>query len=252
MAKIKCIISYDGTNFSGLQIQPNERTVQGELEKALAKIHKGVYVHVHPSGRTDKGVHAKAQTVHFESDYNLTPADWKRALNAMLPPDIHVNHAEQVPASFHARFDVMEKEYRYYICNEPEPDVFKRNYLYHYPYHVDISRMQEAGRYFEGTHDFTTFSSAKASVKGTRVRTLVEVSCRRDENRIEFILRGHGFLYNMARIIVGTLLEVGRGRLQPEEINELFDKKDRQLAGDTVPPQGLYLWNVRYEDVDSG
>lgn len=251
MAKIKCVISYDGTNFSGLQIQSRERTVQGELEKALAKIHKGAYVKVYPSGRTDKGVHAKAQAVHFESDYNLLPADWKRALNAMLPPDVHVSEAEEVPASFHARFDVLEKEYRYFISNEQEPDVFKRNYVYQYPYTLDIAKMQEAGKYIEGTHDFTTFSSAKASVKGSKVRTLLEVSCHRDASQIEFVLRGHGFLYNMARIIVGTLLEAGRNKLKPAEIPHLFDQKDRQLAGDTVPPQGLYLWNVRYEQMDS-
>ncbi|GGJ92925.1 tRNA pseudouridine synthase A 1 [Lentibacillus kapialis] len=251
MAKIKCVISYDGTNFSGLQIQSRERTIQGELEKALAKIHKGVYVKVHPSGRTDKGVHAKAQAVHFESDYNLLPGEWKRALNAMLPPDIHVNKTEEVSPSFHARFDVMEKEYRYYILNESEPDVFKHYYVYQYPHTLDIVKMQEAGIYFEGTHDFTTFSSAKASVKGSKVRTLLEVSCHRDGSCIEFVLRGHGFLYNMVRIIVGSLLEVGRDKLTPEEIPYLFEQKDRQMAGDTVPPQGLYLWNVRYEETEN-
>lgn len=251
MAKIKCVMSYDGTNFSGLQIQTKQRTVQGELEKALAKIHKGAHVKVYPSGRTDKGVHAKAQAVHFESDYNLAPSDWKRALNTLLPPDIHVNETEEVPAEFHARFDVVEKEYRYYILNETEPDVFKQSYVYHYPYALDLVKMQEAGRYFEGMHDFTTFSSAKASAKGSKVRTLVEVSCHQHGSLLEFVLRGHGFLYNMVRIIVGTLLEVGRERLEPDEVRSLFDGKDRQLAGDTLPPQGLYLWNVRYEETDT-
>lgn len=222
--------------------------MQGELEKVLAKIHKGAYIRVYPSGRTDKGVHAKGQTFHFESDYNLKPADWKRAINSLLPPDIHVNEAEQVPDAFHARFDVVEKEYRYYILNESEPDVFKRNYLYHYPYQVDIGKMQVAGRYFEGTHDFTTFSSAKADIKGNRIRTLYEMSCHQKGNEIEFILRGNGFLYNMVRIIVGTLLHVGRGKLQPSDIDKLFAMKDRQHGGDTLPPQGLYLWKVRYEE----
>ncbi|WP_342028043.1 tRNA pseudouridine(38-40) synthase TruA [Lentibacillus halodurans] len=245
---MKCVISYDGTNFSGLQIQPRNRTIQGEMEKALAKIHKGEHIRVYASGRTDKGVHAKAQTLHFESDYTLSPADWKRALNTVLPPDIYVNDAAQVPDSFHARFDVIEKEYRYYIFNELEPDVFKQHYVYHYPYTLDVAKMQESGQYFEGLHDFTTFSSAKADIKGSKIRHLYEVSCHHDGSRIEFILRGNGFLYNMARIIVGTLLDVGRGKRQPSEIEELFGKKERQSAGDTVPPQGLYLWNVKYEE----
>ncbi|MFD1363558.1 tRNA pseudouridine(38-40) synthase TruA [Lentibacillus salinarum] len=251
MAKIKCVFSYDGTNFSGLQIQPQVRTVQGELEKALAKIHKGAHIPIHPSGRTDKGVHAKAQTAHFETDYRLTPADWKRAINSLLPPDIHVDKTEQVPDSFHARFDVLEKEYRYYILNDAEPDVFKQNYLYHYPYQVDIKKMQEAGKFFEGTHDFTTFSSAKADIKGSRIRTLYEVSCQLNGSEIEFVLRGNGFLYNMVRIIVGTLLDVGRGKQNPSDIAALFAMKDRQAGGDTLPPQGLYLWQVRYTDGSS-
>ncbi|RYG72811.1 tRNA pseudouridine(38-40) synthase TruA [Lentibacillus lipolyticus] len=250
MTKIFCKFSYDGTRFSGYQIQPQTRTVQGELEKALAKIHKGAHIEIHGSGRTDKGVHAKAQMAHFESPYNLTPAEWKRAINSLMPADIHVKEAAVVPGNFHARFDAVEKEYRYFIWNEREKDVFKQNYIYQYPFPLDIEAMQQAGKQFKGTHDFTTFSSAKAAVKGSKVRTLYEVSCRQDGSQIEIVLRGNGFLYNMVRIIAGTLLEVGRGKMEPDDIDYLFAKKDRQLAGDTLPPQGLYLWNVRYaEDV---
>ncbi|TRM11201.1 tRNA pseudouridine(38-40) synthase TruA [Lentibacillus cibarius] len=248
MTKIFCNISYDGTRFSGYQIQPRVRTVQGELERALTKIHKGAHIEIHGSGRTDKGVHAKAQMAHFESPYNLTPTEWKRAINSLMPSDIHVNETAEVPDAFHARFDVIEKEYRYYIYNEREKDVFKQNYVYQFPFALDIRAMQQAGKQFVGSHDFTTFSSAKAAVKGSKVRTLYEVSCHRDGSQIEIVLRGDGFLYNMVRIIAGTLLEVGRGKMEPGDIDYLFAKKDRQLAGDTLPPQGLYLWNVRYDE----
>lgn len=248
MTKIKCVINYDGTNFSGMQIQPRNRTVEGELEKALAKIHKGEHIRIYASGRTDAGVHAMGQTIHFETSYNLSPAEWKRALNTLLPADIHVSDAIPVPNSFHARFDVSEKEYRYYIWNEQERDVFKQNYVYQHPYKLNIRKMQEAARAFEGSHDFTTFSSAKSYIAGSKVRTLHEVSCYQDRSSIEFILKGNGFLYNMARIIIGTLLDVGRGKRQPSDIRHLFARQDRQLAGDTVPPQGLYLWKVTYAE----
>ncbi|ALX49363.1 tRNA pseudouridine(38-40) synthase TruA [Lentibacillus amyloliquefaciens] len=248
MTKIKCVISYDGTNFSGMQIQPRTRTVEGEINKALRKIHKGEPVRIFSSGRTDAGVHAKGQTFHFETDYKLTRAEWKRALNTLLPSDLHVNDTREVNTSFHARFDAAEKEYRYYILNEQERDVFQQNYVYQYPYELNIKKMQQAAGLFEGAHDFTTFSSAKAETTGSKVRTLYEVSCYQGGSRIEFILRGDGFLYNMVRIIVGTLLDVGRGKLNPSEIAELFNKHDRQCAGDTVPPQGLYLWEVTYKE----
>ncbi|WP_188456403.1 tRNA pseudouridine(38-40) synthase TruA [Virgibacillus oceani] len=247
MGKIKCEVSYDGTNFSGFQIQPKKRTVHGELEKALLKIHKGEHVRIHPSGRTDTGVHAKGQTIHFETPFQIPLDNWKRALNTLLPGDLYVNTVEAVPESFHARYDVIEKEYRYYVWNEKEMDVFKRNYAYQFQYPLDISVMQEACRYLEGTHDFTTFSSAKATTKGSKVRTLYQASCEKRGSEIEFIFRGSGFLYNMVRIIVGAMLDVGQGRRNPLDIAKLLEKKDRRLLGETVPPQGLYLWKVTYK-----
>ncbi|MBP1950037.1 tRNA pseudouridine(38-40) synthase TruA [Virgibacillus litoralis] len=248
MEKIKCIISYDGTNFSGFQIQPRTRTVQGELEKALTKIHKGEHIRVHASGRTDTGVHARGQTIHFETPFTLPPQNWKQALNTLLPADLNVYKVAVVPDSFHARYDVAEKEYRYYIWNEREKDVFKQNYMYQFPYPLDIQAMQYACRYFEGTHDFTTFSSAKATIKGSKIRHMYEVSCHKEGNQIEFIFRGSGFLYNMVRIIIGALLDIGQGRREPSDITDLLEKKDRRLLGETVPAQGLYLWQVKYEE----
>ncbi|GIO28746.1 tRNA pseudouridine(38-40) synthase TruA [Ornithinibacillus bavariensis] len=246
MPKIKCILQYDGSNFFGYQVQPEKRTVQGELEKALERIHKGEKIRVHASGRTDTGVHAKGQTIHFETKLYIPGNSWGRALNSLLPEDLHVKASEEVPESFHARYDVLEKEYRYFILNRKEPDIFARNYSYHFPYKINIEAIQEACRYLEGTHDFTTFSSARATVKGDKVRTLFEVSCQKNGDQIEFHFRGSGFLYNMVRILVGTLLEVGQGKIDPINIREMLEKKDRRLAGKTAPAQGLFLWKVVY------
>lgn len=248
MVKIKCTISYDGTNFSGFQIQPNKRTIQAEIEAALQRMHKGEHIRIQSSGRTDKGVHARWQVIHFETMLDIPPANWKKALNTLLPRDIAIRQVEVVPATFHARFDAIEKEYRYFVLNTDEPDVFKRNYTYFDTAYIDVEKMQEACKIFEGTHDFTSFCSAKATVKGSKVRTLHEVQCKKEEDTIEFILRGNGFLYHMARIIVSVLLDVGKGIINIEDIDQMFARKDREYVGMTIPPEGLYLWNVIYEN----
>jgi|SRR5690625_356371 len=247
MQKLKCTISYDGTNFSGYQIQPNKRTVQGELEAAIAKIHKGEHVRVYSSGRTDTGVHAKAQTIHFTPKGHLINVNWKRALNSLLPDDIYVYDVTPVADEFHVRFDATAKEYRYFVTITEEHDVFKANYTYQIKDELNLAAMLEGCKYFQGTHDFTTFSSAKATVKGSKVRTLYDVTCNKNGNEYEFIFCGDGFLYNMVRILVGALLDIGRGKISPKEIPGLIEKRDRTLIGDTAPPQGLYLWKVFYE-----
>ncbi|GGA88040.1 tRNA pseudouridine(38-40) synthase TruA [Ornithinibacillus halotolerans] len=246
MPKVKCTIAYDGSHFFGYQIQPDKRTVQGELESALQKIHKKNSIRVHASGRTDTGVHAKGQTIHFESDLKLSSESWTRALNALLPDDLYVHQSEIVPDQFHARFDVVEKEYRYFVLNREERDIFRRKYIYHYPYSLDIEKIERACKYLIGTHDFTTFSSARATVKGDKIRTLFEVSCRSHGEELEFVFRGSGFLYNMVRILVGTLLSVGQGKIEPNDIITLLEAKDRSIAGKTAPAEGLYLWRVGY------
>lgn len=248
MPKIKCTIAYDGSKFNGYQVQPGKRTVQGELEQALKKIHKGDTVRIYASGRTDTGVHAKGQTIHFETDLNIPGNSWKKALNTLLPDDIYVLYSEKANEDFHARFDVAEKEYRYYILNKQEPDIFNRHYIYHFPYTLNIEAIQKACLELEGTHDFTTFSSAKATVKGDKIRTLFEVSCKQHDDRLEFIFRGSGFLYNMVRILVGTLLDVGQGKTLPEDIHRMLDARDRNVAGKTAPAHGLYLWKVSYRN----
>lgn len=248
MKKWKCVISYDGTNYSGFQIQPQRRTIQGEIEKALMKMHKGEIICIEGSGRTDAGVHAKAQTFHFESPLNLVEANWKKALNTLLPEDLYIHVVKSVPTTFHARFDAIEREYRYFIRREKERDVFKRLYAYQVPYPLNVNAIKEACHYLRGEHDFTTFSSAKATVKGTKVRRLSVVKCIDREQELEFVFRGNGFLYQMVRIMVGTLLDVGQGKLKPTDIPILFEKKDRMYAGPTAPPHGLYLWEVTYHE----
>lgn len=248
MHKLKCTVSYDGTNFSGSQIQPNKRTIQFEIEKAIKKIHKGKQIRIYASGRTDTGVHAMGQVFHFETDLVIPGSNWKKALNAILPDDIYVKKVENVARNFHAQFDAIEKEYRYFILNSKEVDVFKRNYSYFYPFAIDMDKIKQACKLFEGTHDFTSFCSARSTVKGTKVRTLYEVSCEKQADEIVFVLRGNGFLYNMVRIIVGVLLDVGSGKLSMNDIEEMFRKKDRSAAGKTAPPTGLFLWTVKYEN----
>ncbi len=246
MNKVKCTIAYDGSSFVGFQIQPNKRTIQGEIERALMKMHKGEMIRIHPSGRTDTGVHAVGQVFHFESNLAIPPANWQQALQTLLPDDIVVKEVVIVDAWFHARYDAIEKEYHYFVFNSGERDVFKRNYSYFSSKKYDMQAIQAACKVFEGTHDFTSFSSAKSTVKGSRVRTLYEVSCSRSGDIIQFVFRGNGFLQHMVRIIVNALLEVGEGKRTVQEIADILEKKDRTLAGMTIPPEGLYLWQVKY------
>lgn len=246
MQKYKCTISYDGTNFSGYQIQPNKRTVQGEIEKILTRMHKGKQIRIYGSGRTDAGVHAKGQVFHFESDLQIPVVQWKKALNAQLPDDLYIHQVEAVDDSFHARFSATAKEYRYFVLLTEERNVFLRNYRYMTKENFDFALIEAACRVFEGTHDFTAFSSARATVKGDKIRTLDHVTFEKNDHELVFILRGNGFLYHMVRIIVSVLLDAGRGLVTPEEIEEMFQAQNRGTIGKTLPPQGLFLWEVTY------
>jgi tRNA pseudouridine38-40 synthase len=248
MVRMKAIISYDGTKFSGYQIQPNGRTVQASIEKVLQKMHKGELVRIIASGRTDQGVHAVGQVVHFDTYLQIPIEGWKRALNTMLPEDIEVRHIEQVPEDFHARFDVEEKEYRYYITNANERDIFKRNYQHHVTENLDIEAMLKACEHLKGTHDFSSFCAANSNVKGDKIRTIHNVSLEKVGEQLVFQVKGNGFLYNMVRIIVGTLIEVGLGKRDSEDIIKIIMAKDRSTAGHTAPAQGLYLWKVYYKN----
>lgn len=247
MKRFKCIISYDGTHFAGYQIQPNKRTVQGELERVLANMHKGEIIRVTASGRTDAGVHAYGQVIHFDSPLHLPADRWKKALNAMLPEDMAIREVQEVDASFHARFSAVAKEYRYKIRTAVERDVFSRHYAYHFPYPLDYDAIKQALQLVKGTHDFTSFCSAKTEIED-RVRTIYEANLLLTHDGFEFQWIGDGFLYNMVRILVGTMLEIGQGKRNWDCIPSILEEKDRRLAGKTAPPHGLYLWNVAYDN----
>src|SRR5690625_2003967 len=251
MRKMKCVISYDGTNYSGYQIQPNAVTIQETIEQALAKMHSGKMIRIHSSGRTDKGVHAIGQVIHFQTDLQIPPKNWKKALNTLLPDDIYIKQVQEVAENFHARIDAVEKDYRYFVLNKQEPDVFRRNYVHFETERLNLKKIQSACKLIEGTHDFTAFSSARTTVKGSKVRTLFEVSCqRRSDSELVIILKVVSFLYHMVRIIVGVLIDVGKGHVNEAEIKKMFESRDRTQVGVTLPPQGLYLWHVTYENTE--
>jgi len=245
MQRYKSIISYDGSGFSGYQVQPNKRTVQSELEKVLAKMHKGKSIKVSASGRTDTGVHAKGQVVHFDSPLPISEEKWELALNSMLPEDISVLSVLKVDSSFHARFDALGKEYRYLLKLSKKRDPFQRDFAYQFPYELNLEAMKQASLFFIGTHDFTSFCSARTEVLD-RVRTIETIDFLLEGDFLTLRFVGNGFLYNMVRILTGTLLEVGTGKRRPEEIVDILDQKDRRFAGKTAPAQGLYLWKVFY------
>lgn len=246
MPRYKCIISYDGSGFSGYQVQPNKRTVQSVLEAMLTKMHKGEPVKVFASGRTDAGVHAKGQVIHFDSPLHIPEEKWGRALNSQLPGDISVLSAVAVDESFHARFDAKGKEYRYKLHLSSNRDPFLRKFAYQFPYRLDLNAMEQASKFFLGTHDFTSFCAAKTEVED-KVRTIEAVDFSRENEMLTIRFVGNGFLYNMVRILVGTLLEVGSGERSPEDIQTILEQKDRTFAGKTAPGHGLYLWEVFYE-----
>ncbi|RXJ03071.1 tRNA pseudouridine(38-40) synthase TruA [Anaerobacillus alkaliphilus] len=247
MKRIKCKVAYDGTFFNGFQIQPKGRTIQAEIEKGLQKLHKGTQVKIYASGRTDTFVHAKGQVFHFDTLMDIPLERWHNAIQTVLPSDIEVLEVNEVSIEFHSRFDVVSKEYRYFVQRGRRMDVFRRHYRYFYPYQLSIENMVQASNQLIGTHDFTSFCSAKTD-KEDKVRTIYSIEIIEKEDELEFRFVGDGFLRNMVRILVGTLLEVGRGRRQPEEILNVLDSKDRERAGHTAPGHGLFLWEVNYDN----
>ncbi|MCA1024322.1 tRNA pseudouridine(38-40) synthase TruA [Halobacillus litoralis] len=246
MNRIRMIIAYDGTRYAGYQVQPNGNTVQAELEKALKKIHKGSPVKVTASGRTDARVHAVGQVIHFDTPLEIPLSNWRRALNSMLPDDIQVKQADQPADGFHARYDTTGKEYRYFVRNHPDPDLFRRHYTSHVKAPLNVAAMKQACAYIEGEHDFTSFCSPKTDIKGSKVRTIFKADVESSGEEVMFTFKGSGFLYNMVRILVGTLLEVGKGERTPEDIPGILEARSRESAGRTAPPQGLFLWKVDY------
>ncbi|RBW67788.1 tRNA pseudouridine(38-40) synthase TruA [Bacillus taeanensis] len=246
MRRLKALISYDGTNFSGYQVQPNARTIQCEVEAVLQKMHKGEVIRIHASGRTDAGVHAVGQVIHFDSPLVIDEKAWKKALNALLPDDIRILDISYVSSDFHARFSAVKKEYRYRVLKTADHDVFRRNYVFHMSHPLNIEAVQKALAFLEGTHDFSAFCAANTEVID-KIRTIYKAEIVEDKDELVFRFIGSGFLYNMVRILVGTLLEVGQGKRKPEEMKAVIESKSRAEAGKTAPGQGLVLWKVFYE-----
>ena len=242
MQNYKIIVSYDGTDFRGWQRQPGERTIQGTLEAAVYKITRRKVV-VHGAGRTDAGVHALGQAAGFRGTFKLSDEVLLRALNAVLPEDVRIFSLEEAPPDFHARRSARSKVYRYRIVNAPQPSPLDRRYVLHWPYPLKLGKMREAAALFVRTADFSAFSSNRDR---SPVRTVTRSELRRSGDEIVYTIEAAGFLRYMVRTIVGTLLEVGRGRITPEQVEEIFRLKDRSLAGATAAAKGLTLVRVDY------
>ena len=246
MRNIKLTIEYDGKEFHGWQKQPNKLNIQGNIEQAIKHI-TGEDVELMASGRTDAGVHAFGQVANFKTNSNLPIDKFPIALNSNLKKSIRIIMAEEVEENFHSRLSCKKKTYRYVIDNSEYGSAIYRNLETHIPIKLDIESMQMAIRYFEGEHDFAAFKASGTSSKSS-VRTIYEAKViSMPNNRIYIELTGNGFLYNMVRIIAGTLVDVGLGKIEPEKIPDILQSKKRENAGKTLPPQGLYLLKVEYE-----
>ena len=248
MRNIKLVIEYDGKEFNGWQKQPNKLNIQGTIEKAIETITKEK-VDLIASGRTDAGVHALGQVANFKTNSNIPIDKFAIAINSNLKKSIIIKSAEEVDERFHSRLSCKKKTYRYIINNSKYGTAIYRNLETCIKEKLNIEKMKEAIKYFEGEHDFKAFKASGTSSKSS-VRTIYKAEVIDKENdRIYIELTGNGFLYNMVRIIVGTLVEVGIGKIKPEDIKKIIESKDRKNAGKTLPPQGLYLLKVDYGDV---
>ena len=241
----KLTIAYDGTEYGGWQLQPHTASIQLQLEIALSKI-VGAPVRAYGSGRTDAGVHARAQVAHEIFSTRHTPTTLGRALNANLPADIRVTAVQRVPAKFHARFSATGKEYRYQIDSSGAADPFLRRYAWHHPWPLDLSAMQRAAKLIIGRHDFTALSANPMRVIDTPVRTVTQLTIRRQGQLLTITVSANGFMYKMVRSIAGALVKVGEGRLSVAQLRELLAGKRRTALVETAPARGLFLWRVRY------
>ncbi len=247
MKRILLTVSYDGTNYCGWQIQPNGITIEEELNRALFLL-LGEEIKVIGASRTDSGVHAMGNRAVFDTSTRIPAEKISFALNQYLPDDIVIQKSIQVPDDFHPRHQNTRKHYRYQIWNSTFPDPIQRHYAYFFHRSLDIEKMREAAGYFIGEHDFKSFCSIHAQVK-TTVRTIYRLDVTKQGSMILVDIEGNGFLYNMVRIITGTLIDVGVLRYPPEHIREILEAADRQKAGPCAPPQGLCLRSIEFPDV---
>jgi tRNA pseudouridine38-40 synthase len=245
MRNIKLVIEYDGKDFNGWQKQPTKLNIQGEIERAIMEITKEDNIELNASGRTDAGVHALGQVANFKTNCSIPVEKFPIAINTKVKKSIIIKSAEEVPERFHSRYNCKQKTYRYVINNSEFGSAIYRNLECHIPQKLDVKEMKKAIKFFEGEHDFKGFKASGTSSKNS-VRKIFKTNIDVDGDRIFIELTGSGFLYNMVRIISGTLVDVGLGKIKSEEIPEIILSGDRTRAGKTLPPQGLYLVKVEY------
>ena len=254
MRYFKLTISYDGTDFHGWQIQaPGKPTIQGEIVSVLRQITQESTL-LHGAGRTDAGVHASGQVASFRTQSALSAQEFQRALNALLPETIRIVGAEEVGPDFHARWSALGKTYRYRLYRGKVVPPMVSRYVLHYPFPLDEDAMRKAASRFVGPHDFASFAASTGSEDDDKERSTVreiyssELTRSEDGEELVYTVRGRSFLRYMVRKMVGTLLDVGRGKLTPEDINRLYELRDRSKSGPTVPPQGLCMVSVDHEE----
>ncbi len=245
MRNIKLTIEYDGKDFNGWQKQPNKLNIQGTIERAIEEI-TGEQIELNASGRTDAGVHSLGQVANFKTNSSIPIEKIPIAINTKIKKSIRIIDAEEVDERFHSRLACKRKTYRYIINNNITASAIYRNLETHIPQKMDVDKMKQAIKYFEGEHDFRAFKASGTSSKSS-VRTIYKAEIyEQKDNRLWIELTGNGFLYNMVRIIVGTLVEVGLGKFEPNEIPKIIEDGKRENAGKTMPPNGLYLVKVEY------
>lgn len=244
MKRIKLTIAYDGTNYCGWQVQPNGITIEEVINKALRKL-TGEEITVIGASRTDSGVHAMGNVAVFDTDTTIPAEKIAVALNQRLPEDIVIVKSEEVHPDFHPRYCDCSKTYEYHIINTRIPNPTKRLTNYFVSYILDIDKMRKAASYLVGEHDFVSFCNVRTDVDST-VRCITELEILKCGEEITIRITGNGFLYNMVRIIVGTLIRVGRGFYEPEKVKEILEAKDRKAAGVTAPAHGLMLIRIEY------
>ena len=245
MKRVKLTIAYDGTNYCGWQVQPNGITIEEVINKALQKL-TGEPILVIGASRTDSGVHAMGNVAVFDTETTIPSERIAMALNQRLPEDIVIIKSEEVPLDFHPRYCDCSKTYEYHIINTRIPIPTKRLTNYFVSYNLNLDHMREAASYLVGEHDFVSFCNVRTDVENT-VRTITALDIIENGDEITVRITGNGFLYNMVRIIVGTLIRVGRGFYTPEKVKEILEAKDRKAAGVTAPAHGLMLMEIKYE-----
>ena len=249
MTKIRLIVQYEGSGYVGWQTQPNGLALQELLEREIYKL-SGEKTALHGSGRTDSGVHARAQVAHFETQSRIPADKWAYALNAGLPEDVRVLFSAQAPEDFHARFSAKRKHYRYTLQLGPHADVFARKTSLHIHHALNLQAMQSAAKEIMGSHDFSAFKAAGTQMK-TTVRSIFISEWTQEKNFLFYDICGDGFMYNMVRILVGTMLEIGGGLRGEETMKNALHTGKREDAGATAPAHGLTLWRVEYPDFDT-